>query len=132
MAVSEDLYFSWTMNILGKRGLRLPGRLYITSLHSYSLALVEGLLSVIQTIFVSYFLFFSTVTDAMTPEQSLVALRTLSFLQFARVESNLYDKATHQIAIRAVSSEEMMCRVVQLLPPEALGTGILIYLTKWR
>src|SRR5689334_7046124 len=28
MAVSEDLYYSWTMNVLGKRNLRLPGRLY--------------------------------------------------------------------------------------------------------
>lgn len=52
----------------------------------------------------------------MTGEQCLLALQALSYLHFARVDSNLYDKAAHQVAIRAISSEQMMYRLVNLVP----------------
>jgi len=58
----------------------------------------------------------------MSGEQCLIALQALSYLQFAKIDSPLYDKATHQIAIRAMTNEEMMYRIVSQLPQGKRGT----------
>ncbi len=77
--------------------------------------------SFFQTVFLCLNMFFLLSHAAMVDLQCVQSLEIISYIQFARVNINLYDHVVHRIMLQAAQEPNNVQHIIDLLPPQALS-----------